>query len=198
MNRQIMWAPWEGPGLEHLRLTRDHEDIVADGVIIGMAEQEPFRMRYTITCDDHWRMRAADVISLEDDRHEIRLRVDGAGRWTTAAGEPLPNLAGCLEVDISATPFTNTLPIRRLALGAGQARDVAAAYIAIPAFTVEPVPQRYTLLDAHADRDVYCYEGLRSGFRADLPVDGDGVVTDYPGVFKRVWTWQEREVEVQP
>jgi hypothetical protein len=35
--------------------------------------------------------------------------------------------------------------------------------------------------------------GLESGFRAELPVDRDGLVIDYPGLFKRVWWSPELE-----
>lgn len=183
-----MWVPWEGPGIEHLRLTMDGRRIVADAVVVGVAEGAPFRLRFTITCDGAWHMRAVDVVSLGDDRREIRLRTDGAGEWTTAAGAPRPDLAGCLEVDISATPFTNTLPIRRLALAPGVSRDVPAAYIDVSHFTVSLAPQRYTCLQADADGGLYLYEGLLWDFRATLPVDRDGLVTDYPGLFKRVWS----------
>jgi hypothetical protein len=187
MDRHVMWIPWDGPGLEHLRLTQDQGSIVADGVIIGLTEGEPFRVHYTINCDERWQMHAVDLVSLGSDRHEVHLRTDGAGRWTTATGESLPALTDCLEVDISATPFTNTLPIRRLALRPGESRDVSAVYISIAGFTVSPAPQRYTRLEAPAGPDKYLYEGLLWNFQAELPVDSDGMVTDYPGFFRRVW-----------
>ena len=41
---------------------------------------------------------------------------------------------------------------------------------------------RYTRL---ADR-LWRFEGLEADFVADLPVDGDGVVLDYPGLFRRL------------
>lgn len=187
VDRHILWTPWEGPGLEHLHLTQEADGIVADGLIIGLRDEQPFRARYTITCDEQWRLRGADLVSLRADQREIHLRTDGSGRWTTAHGAALPDLTGCMEVDISATPFTNTLPIRRLALRPGAAADVPVAYIDIADFTVTPVPQRYTCLAAHADETRYLYEGLLWNFRAELPVDDDGLVTDYPGLFRRVW-----------
>ena len=36
---------------------------------------------------------------------------------------------------------------------------------------------------------LYCFKSLSSGFRADIPVDGDGLVLDYPGMFRRVGEW---------
>jgi hypothetical protein len=184
MDRHVMWSAWEGPGIEHLHLTQQAGTVTADSLIICVVNNRPIRVRYTIACDDQWRMRSVDLVSLENEQQAIRLRTDGEGRWTDATGEPLPDLNGCREVDISVTPFTNTLPIRRLALAPGQAQDVPAAYIEVPQFTVRPVPQRYTRLQT--DEQVYLYEGLLWNFRAQLPVDSDGLVLDYPSLFRRV------------
>ena len=35
MEREVMWAPWEGPGLEHLRLVTSDGGVVANGLVIG-------------------------------------------------------------------------------------------------------------------------------------------------------------------
>lgn len=46
--------------------------------------------------------------------------------------------------------------------------------------------QRYTCLEASGSTARYLYESVASGFRAELVVDGDGLVSDYPGVWERV------------
>jgi hypothetical protein len=50
MERHIMWIPWMGPGLEHLWLFQQQDGVIADGLIIGVQEQWPFRARYEIHC----------------------------------------------------------------------------------------------------------------------------------------------------
>jgi len=105
-----------------------------------------------------------------------------------ADGEPVPALDGCIDVDISATPFTNTLPIRRLGLKPGEAANLKVAYLAIPEMRVEPARQRYTCLERDDQGGLYRYESLDgefAGFTADLPVDAGGLVLDYPGLFRR-------------
>src|SRR5438270_906381 len=114
MEREVMWAPWEQPGLEHLRLSRRDGGAGADGLIIGIGQGQAFRARYEVRCDARWRVREVRVALLGADRPDITLLGDGEGHWTTAGGDSVPALDGCLDVDISATPFTNTLPIRRL------------------------------------------------------------------------------------
>ena len=109
-----MWIPWEGAGLEHLFLQEVGEGFFADGVVIGASEDELFRIRYRVRCDVRWRVRELMLQSLEDRGREVRLLADVEGSWWPSDGESLPLLQGCIDVDISTTPFTNTLPIRRL------------------------------------------------------------------------------------
>ena len=96
---------------------------------------------------------------------------------------PVAELDGCLDVDIWPTPFTNTFPIRRGAMTVGERRQLRMAWIYAPDLTVQPQSQAYTRL---ADR-LYLFENLDgSGFQAELPVDDEGVVIDYPDLFRRV------------
>ena len=189
MERHIMWSAWTGPGLEHLRLLQQQAGIIADGVILGLRDQEPFRVHYEIHCTPHWRLRAVHVSVLSGPSRSLHFFTDGAGAWTSEGGEKIPSLQGCLDVDISGTPFTNTLPIRRLALQTGSTATLAMAYIAIPQMQVQVTEQRYTCLEATPSRGRYRFESLNQGvssFTAELPVDQDGLVLDYPGLFRRV------------
>jgi hypothetical protein len=191
MERQIMWSPWTGPGLEHLHLLQQQEGIVADGLILGVKEQTPFRVRYEIHCDLHWRLRAIQLSLLSGSSRSIHFITDGAGFWTTESGEAIPALKGCLDVDISATPFTNTLPIRRLALQPGSSAILSMVYLAVPQMQVEVTEQRYTCLEITSSGGRYRFESLDNGvssFNAELPVDRDGLVLDYPELFRRVGT----------
>ncbi len=192
MERQIMWSPWTGPGLEHLRLLQQQDGIIADSFILGVQEQGPFRVRYELHCTPQWRLRTVHISLLSESPQTLDLFTDGEGVWTTGEREPIPSLQGCLDVDISATPFTNTLPIRRLALQPGTNTILRMAYIAIPEMHVEATQQRYTCLEVTASGGRYLYESLEHGvssFAAELPVDRDGLVLNYPELFKRVWTW---------
>ncbi len=187
MERDIMWAPWNEPGLEHLHLFRKEEEIVADSVIIGIADHTLFRLWYEIVCAADWRVKELSLILLSGDGKSIKLRTDRHGHWFRVAGDPISSLDGCIDVDISTTPFTNTLPIRRLALSPGQSVELLVAYFMIPDMELKPVRQRYTCLESNIHGGLYKYESLESGFSAELQVDSDGLVTDYSGLFKRVW-----------
>lgn len=188
LQRDVMWLFWSGEGLEHLKLVCSGASILADGVVVGVEEGMPFRMRYELRCDAQWRLREVKVSTLGWGVREISLFADGEGLWTTAGGEPVPALDGCIDVDISATPFTNTLPIQRLGLRPGESVDLKVVYLAVPEMRLEAARQRYTCLKRDDQGGLYRYESLDgelAGFNAELPVDTDGLVLDYPGLFRR-------------
>jgi uncharacterized protein len=188
VEREVMWAPWEGPGLEHLRLLTTEVEVVANGLVIGLEAGLPFRIGYEILCDSRWRVREVRAAAPDSGRPVLELLTDGEGRWKGRGGEPVAELDGCIDVDISATPFTNTLPIRRLGLKPGESEELAVAYVRVPELLVGPERQRYGCLEAQADGGLYRFEALPSGFTAKLPVDAEGLVIDYPGLFRRAWS----------
>jgi hypothetical protein len=188
VEREVMWAPWEGPGLEHLRLVTSGSGVVANGLVIGLEAGRPFRIGYEVRCDGRWRVREVRVAAPDSERPVIKLLTDGEGHWKRGGGEPVPELDGCIDVDISATPFTNTLPIRRLGLEPGESEELMVTYVRVPELLVGPERQRYGCLEAQADGGLYRFEALTSGFTAELPVDAEGLVIDYPGLFRRAWS----------
>lgn len=184
--RTICWAPiWnkdrEGVGLEHLLL----EERVADSVVLAFDEEHgPFRLTYRLTWDESWQLRDAElVVSAEGSTRSLSLRTDGQGHWRHGDGRAIDELDGCMDIDIWPTPFTNSFPIRRVPMAVGERRQFRMAWISAPDLKVHLKPQAYTRL---ADR-LYLFENLDgSGFRAELPVDEDGIVLDYPDLFRRV------------
>jgi hypothetical protein len=174
--RDVMWAPLAGPGLEHLQLATDR----CTSVLIATDDGRPYSFTYHLTWDAGWHVRTVDARLLGDESPPLQLRADGAGHWLTAQGDDMPALAGCIDVDFTASPFTNTLPIRRLGLEDGQSAQLRVAYILVPTLEIRPATQTYTRLDATH----YRYES--GTFRADLPVDEDGLVLDYPGLWRRI------------
>ena len=182
MERQIRWTTTQADGMEHLRLRND-EDFYAESVVIGgdNEEQVQWALTYTVTCDANWRTRSVSVVEYAHG-HRLDLSTDGNGLWRDAHGQLLPDLAGCIDVDIRATPFTNTLPMRRLRWEPGQSAEIAVVFVPMPDLVPRKTMQRYTLLAPGQWR----FEALDSGFTAILATDADDLVVDYPGLFRRV------------
>lgn len=168
-------------GLEHLLLA----ERLADSIVLAVDEKRgPFRLTYRLGWDDSWRLRDAELVAVtERFTRSLSLRTDGQGRWQRGDGRTVDDLNGCIDVDIWPTPFTNSFPIRREPMAVGERRRFHMAWIFAPELTLRSQPQAYTRL---AER-LYLFENLDgSGFKAELPVDEDGIVLDYPGFFRRV------------
>ena len=134
------------------------------------------RYLYEAVVDPDWVFRSLEVTAPE--RRSLRLRRDSNGCWF-ANEEPRPDLAAAVDIDLAFSPFTNTLPIRRLTLTVGSSAEIVTAYVDAPSLHVTPDPQRYTRVAA----DQYLYESLDSDFSRRITVDADGFVLDYPGLF---------------
>jgi hypothetical protein len=182
--RVVFWQRTDVPGAELFRLAQSPDGVRLSGTILAAPEGAPLHVHYLVDCGPWFETRAVSVaVEGEGGRRMLALQVD-TGVWRRD-GHVVPALAGCIDVDLGLSPSTNTLPIRRLGLldlPLGTAREVTAAWIGFPGLELEALPQRYTRLDAGRFR----YEGLASGFTAEIEVDEDGLVVEYPPAWRRV------------
>ena len=91
----------------------------------------------------------------------------------------MPEVAGCIDVDLNFSPSTNLIPIRRLNLKLREKAELTAAWLKFPSFTLEPLPQSYERLE----EQIYRYESGNGSFVTDLRVNPVGFVLDYPGIW---------------
>lgn len=185
MQRDIVWQSLPTPGLELLTLRQYDDGVYFESVVID-AGRPSFRVWYEVHTDAAWRVRRCLVQLLGEPGRGIVLQSDGDGSWADGAGAPLPALDGCIDVDLTATPSTNALPIRRLALRPGESADIRVAWIQFPELDVTPSPQRYTCLELSADGGRYRFLALDGGFTTELPVDAAGFVLDYADRWQRL------------
>jgi len=172
------WCAWDGSGLEETKVRYDESGWTAKGDIAPGPGERPW-CRYEVKADARGHTRSVDL-SLADGRR-LRLDSDGEGTWTRD-GQPAPELQGALDVDLSGTPLTNTLPIVRLGLKVGDRARIACAFVDLPSLAVSLEHQRYTRLSERR----YHFESAAHGFARDIEVDGDALVVSYPGLFRRV------------
>jgi len=185
MHRDIVWEWADRPGLEHLSLDIAPDGIAADGVVLVALERRLVRLRYAVRCDARWAVREASLaVDQDGGQRSLALARDGNGQWRVDGGKRA-DLDGCTDIDIMTTPFTNTLPIRRLALPPDAATVLRVVYIRIPELSVEAFDQEYTRLDPAMPPRRFRYRSLASGFTAELAVDAGGLVIDYPGLWRR-------------
>ncbi|MBI1259025.1 MAG: hypothetical protein GC204_16265 [Chloroflexi bacterium] len=187
MDKIAVWKPVEYPGMEYLSIDESYV-IHINSVVIGVENgTSPFRLNYHLTLNHSWGAGTMKLAAVAKGTLELtRDTEDTWFGWLNGIWKPLPELDGCIDVDISATPFTNTLPIRRIHWQVGQSEVFKMVYIQVPDLTVSVDPQRYTCLAQSDHGATFRYESLDSDFSADITVDSDGLVLNYPGLFERV------------
>ena len=88
-----------------------------------------------------------------------------------SGGNKNDRLKDCIDVDISITPFTNTLPINRLKLSQMQSKNKSSLYKYLKV-EIKPVEQSYQCLSATK----YLYKNVPNDFEAEITVDESGFV----------------------
>ncbi len=170
----------EWPGREHCVIEPDGQGFVVRSALVGENDDTPFGVFYELSIDGGWRVRTARFLGA--DGRKLVLEHDGEGRWRDGSGAPLAQLDGCIDLDISRTPLTNTLPLRRMAFEPGVPRHFVMAWVALDTMTVRRDAQIYTALGAGN----WSYAAADGSFSARIFVDPMGFVVDYEGLFERL------------
>jgi hypothetical protein len=110
---------------------------------------------------------------------DVEIAVDAARIWRLN-GQPCPDVQGCDDIDLSFSPATNLLPIRRTRLDIGARLAVRAAWLRFPDPRLEALEQTYERLAESR----YRYESAHGGFVALLETNAAGFVTQYPGLWQ--------------
>jgi hypothetical protein len=173
---QRRWRRIDQPGLELARIEVATHGVAVASTLIDAGER-PFSLRYLWTLDADWRTRTLRIEQTREDDRWLTVERTGASSWLVD-GRPAPHLDGCMELDLSATPFCNTLAVRLL----GRDGELDAAYISADNLTVTPSRQQYEKINNHTWR--YTDHGVADGFTAALEFDDDGLVRRYEGLFE--------------
>ena len=157
--------------------------IRARGYIAGEVEGILCRAAYELEVDLSWNIKSVYLEFESDSCFVISLHKNENDEWLNEKAELLSQFHDCTDIDISLTPFTNTLPINRLNLPVGSNAEDTVIYINLPTPECKPVKQRYTNLG----NNTYKYENLVSGFVSHIQVDENGYVINYPGFWHRIF-----------
>ena len=181
----IVWRRLDYPGHESALLFSQAGSWHLQGTAVFSHKQLACRLDYHNVCDSSWHSRSANITGwVGKSLIEIELAVSPEQRWLLN-GKDIPEVAGCVDLDLNFSPSTNLLPIRRLNPAVGQKMEVRAAWLRFPSFKLEPLVQVYRRID----ETTYRYESNGGSFVTDLIVNEVGFVIKYPNLW---------EIEGQP
>ncbi len=167
------WQRWHHEGDETLTLRWENEGWTATGEVGHEA------VTYVVRLSATWQVRQF-LLFRDLDEPDLWLGTDGSGRWGEVNGAHRPDIDGCVDIHLSCSPFTMTLPIRRTRLDIGDSVELFVASIDVETLGVVPVQHRYRRTSErrwdHTDA---------SGVVTAFDVDEFGLVRDLPDRFRR-------------
>ena len=178
--RQVVWASAKPPGVEYCTVRAGTNGWALGGTIVRQLDGRSALITYLIETDLSWKTKSVLVKQLLDRKHySLKIEVKRS-RWFVR-GREKKRLKGAFDVDLEASPVTNTLPIRRTNMRVGSKVDLTVAWVRFPSLRVEPFQQGYERMS----KSRYVYKSS-TGFRAEIEVDGFGLVRHYGDYWRAV------------
>lgn len=177
MQKGISWRGQAWSSAEHCEVAASEAGIEARGSIAGTTEDgTEFEIKYSLELSPDWDIQHVVVRDMKNEGNELDLQREN-DQWFDVDGMHLEKFDNVAFVDISLTPFTNTLPIKRLQFEGDQPQRIDVLYIDLPKFELRRVSQFYSKIGKNT------YRFQQDDFSADLVVDEDGLVVVYPELF---------------
>ena len=161
--------------MEHSVVRVIDEGFELEGVVLGGSPAKPFAIRYAVMADPEARCRGVTVRAIGSPTL-FEILGDGEGRWTTSAGENIPELAGTLDINLEISPVTDALALRRLNLAVGDVAERRVACIDVLRGQAHRADRRYRRTQA----DTYRIDDPASGASDTLIVDESGWALEAP------------------
>ena len=184
----LAWVGVDCLRLEAARVLVGERGLRATGSMVSCEQDgvEAYSASYSLATDEAGVLQRLTVRTTraKGEQH-VSLTRSEEGIWLVDHGQGAARtpFGGALDVDLQFSPLFNTLPVRRLGLHRAAAKhDLAMVFVSLPGLEVSRVPQTYRTVSLGEPAVV----GFSSdSFEAELVVDGDGLVLDYPGLARR-------------
>lgn len=181
MQTNVLWTGRAYYSLENCLVNTKEDGTEITSVIVGSYENALYRVEYQIKTNPDWETVSFEIKCQHDNKiTSYNFQSDGTGNWNNN-GVPVANFKGCIDIDISLSPFTNTLPIKRLRLPLRKPEQIKVLYIDLLKKNIKAVQQKYTRLSD----TTYQFENVPNDFDAVITIDELGLVVDYPELFIR-------------
>lgn len=181
MQTNLLWKGREYNSLENCLVTTTSSGNEINSTIIGEYKRNVYTLNYHLKTTANWLPFKLNFSShINNDQFNFNLEKRENNIWFLN-NTSTNNFHNCKYVDISVTPFTNTLPINNLQLLSNEEKQIDVIYIDIFQKELKPLKQFYKKLST----EEYLYQNIPNDFEAIIKIDADGFVIDYPYLFER-------------
>lgn len=179
--KTIIWKGLLYNSLEYFQISEIGDTFFVKSKIIGTYDNQVYFVEYVLNIDKEWNVSNFNIEFEINGKRKKITAVKNKNEWNIN-GDINIQFTDIDFIDISLSPFTNTLPIRRLKLNGSQEIEIKVIYIDILNGLIKPVNQKYKRNNSFN----YKYKNIPNDFEADIDVDEFGLVTFYPALFERV------------
>lgn len=200
--RCVGWSRQGAFGAEFAVAHLGSDGMIARGVALG-SQPFPYRLDYELETGRRFVTKRLVVsVRAQGLGRRLELLRSPTGTWSETVLDdadatvrpprsPMDaaGLSGALDVDLEFSPLFNSMPVlRHDLLGRGGSVDFVMTWVSVPSLAVHRSPQRYSLVRTLDDgTSLVRFESLAGdGFVADITMDVDGLVVDYPGIATRL------------
>ena len=124
----VIWRRLDTPGHDSCTLRSVKSGYELDGVAVFLHGKVAACLRYRVTCSPSWKTKEATVTGTLGKK-EVKVKITRSKDHWLLNGVPQLEAVECFDVDLSFTPATNILPIKRLSLSTGSEASVKAAWL---------------------------------------------------------------------
>lgn len=184
----LTWRAHDGHGFEGARVHFGvGKSFRALGRIVRAEPDGDWTASYRLVVSEDGSVERASFTSAtaERERHlTVNRTEDGYWLLDTGSGGTRTAFGGAVDVDLAGSVIFNALPVRRLDLLREEGEHtVPVVYVTLPGLEASVAQQTYRVLTT-GDEPVV--EFRWDDFTADLSLDADGFVVDYPGIAGRI------------
>jgi uncharacterized protein len=177
----LLWSGLEYQSMEFCKVANIDTGSEISSTIFGVYNGRIWRVSYMIMTSKNWETTSLELhCRSRGAADHFKLERKENGNWI-ANGKYDPAFDECIDIDISLTPFTNTLPINRLQLKTGQESEIKVIYFDLLNHNIKVRQQKYR----RVSQSTYHFENIPNDFECDIKVDDSGYVIEYPPFFTR-------------
>ncbi len=179
--KTVIWKGLFYDSLEYCKIKERSNFFFVESKILGIFENKIYSMDYKLEINPNWSISNFEI-NYEVNNIKNVIKGNKANNEWIINDKIEKELLGVDFIDISLSPFTNSLPINNLNLKIGEEKIIDVIYLNILESEINLVKQKYKRIG----EKIFKYENIPNDFEAEIEIDEFGLVKYYPKLFKKL------------